>query len=721
MMKIAASKGTEFSFITQYPTADIDLTDFTDICAVVSTIDDIDDVWQELERLGFDIPIFAAIQFNETVPAEWLPELYGVIEIADELKHYNGQLISAAAADYIDSLDPPFFQALKDYTDYGNAAFDCPGHQGGQFFRKHPSGLRFYRYFGETLFRSDSCNADVRLGDLLIHEGPAFKAQAHAAQVFNADKTYFVLNGTSAANKIAIDALVVQDDLILFDRNNHKSVHLGALVMKGANPIYMETTRNAYGFIGGIPYTAFDEESIRAQIAEIDPERAKLPRPFRLAVIQLGTYDGTIYNARQVVDRIGHLCDYILFDSAWVGYEQFIPMMRDCSPLLLELNENDPGILVTQSVHKQQAGFSQASQIHKKDNHINKQERYCNHKHFNNAFMMHASTSPFYPLFASLDVNAKMHAGKAGSRMWQECVLSAIEARKMLLQTCTLIRPFVPPIIDGKAWQNYDSEEIMDDIRFFQFGKDELWHDFDGYANNQYFIDPCKLLLTTPGIDMRTGEYEKSGIPAAVLAHYLRERSVIPEKADLNSILFLLTPAENMAKFQHLVANIARFEELYTNNVLVSDMLPTLVKSYPRYRSMRIQELCQQIHNFYAEHKLNQLQQAMFKRDLWPVQNMTPFATHTAFTRNRVELVPLAEIRGRVAAEGALPYPPGILCIVPGEVWEGPTLDYFLALEKGINLLPGFEPEIQGLYLEENEQGYREAFAYVVKHEYVNQ
>ena len=82
------------------------------------------------------------------------------------------------------------------------------------------------------------------------------------------------------------------------------------------------------------------------------PEKLNQKRPFRLAVIQLGTYDGTIYNARQVVDKIGHLCDYILFDSAWVGYEQFIPMMKDCSPLLLELNENDPGILVTQSVQR---------------------------------------------------------------------------------------------------------------------------------------------------------------------------------------------------------------------------------------------------------------------------------------------------------------------------------------------------------------------------------
>ena len=714
-MKIAASKGTEFAFESEFRVMDIDMTDFTNVCAVIATVDDLPAVWEEIERLGFGIPIFAAVEYGQSVPAEWLPEVYGVIELSLDQKFYNGQLVDAAATDYIDALDPPFFRALKDYTDYGNAAFDCPGHQGGQFFRKHPSGRRFFLYFGETLFRADSCNADVRLGDLLIHEGPAYEAQAYAAKVYNADKTYFVLNGTSSANKVAIGALVAEGDLVLFDRNNHKSVHQGALTLAGALPVYMQTARNAYGLIGGIPSADFDETSIRERIREVAPERADAERPFRLAVIQLGTYDGTIYNARQVVDRIGHLCDYILFDSAWVGYEQFIPMMRDCSPLLLNLTENDPGILVTQSVHKQQAGFSQASQIHKKDNHISGQARYCNHKRFNNAFMMHASTSPFYPLFASLDVNAKMHDGKAGELMWRECVLGGIEARKMLLQTCKLIKPFIPPMVNGKAWLHHNSEDMVDDIAFFRFEKDAAWHDFDGYADNQYFIDPCKLLLTTPGIDRETGNYEATGIPAAVLAHYLRERSLIPEKADLNSILFLLTPAENMAKFQHLVATIARFEELYQANVPVASMLPTLVKAYPQYQQMRIQDLSQKMHDFYRKHQLNVLLQQMFQREHLPAVSMDPHRAHDAYIRNQIELVPLSEIEGRIAVEGALPYPPGVLCIVPGEVWGGATLQYFRALEEGVNELPGFEPEIQGVYWERDANGRKYATAYVLK------
>ncbi len=329
--------------------------------------------------------------------------------------------------------------------------------------------------------------------------------------------------------------------------------------------------------------------------------------------------------------------------------------------------------------------------------------------------MMHVSTSPFYPLFASLDVNAKMHEGKAGQRMWHECVIGGIEARKMLLDTCSMILPFVPPTVDGQSWQDYDTETIAHDIRFFRFEAGARWHDFQHYADDQYFIDPCKLLLTTPGIDMQTGEYEATGIPAAILAHYLRESSVIPEKADLNSILFLLTPAETLAKFQHLVARIVSFEKHIRENSPVTQVLPTLAKAYPQYRKLTINELCQLMHNFYAKHQLNKRQKQMFEREHRPKVAMSAFDAHNAFIRNDVELVSLHDIKGRIAMEGALPYPPGVYCIVPGEVWDGAVLEYFLALQEGVNRLPGFEPEVQGVYWEYDDQGKKIAYAYVLK------
>lgn len=611
---------------------------------------------------------------------------------------------------------PPFFKALKAYVEEHNLPFDCPGHQGGEFFRRHPVGEEFYQFYGETLFRSDLCNADVKLGDLLIHEGPALAAQKYAASVFHADKTYFVLNGTSSSNKVALNAIVAPGDLVLYDRNNHKSICHGALVQAGGIPIYLETARNPFGSIGGILEHCFDEDYIRSLIAERAPEKAQEQRPIRLAVIQLGTYDGTIYNARQVVDKIGHLCDYILFDSAWVGYEQFIPMMKDCSPLLLDLGPEDPGIVVTQSVHKQQAGFSQTSQIHKKDSHIKGQERYVNHKRFNNAFMMHASTSPFYPLFAALDVNARMHEGEAGIALWKDCVEVTLEARKDVLRRCHWLYPLVPTTVHGKLWEEGDTEEMGQDLSYFAFEPTAKWHSFEGYGKGQYFIDPCKFQILTPGIDVETGEYEEFGIPANILAHYLREHHIVPEKCDLNTILFLMTPAESTEKMKRLVDAFVDFEKLIDEDVPLQEVLPFLYAQYEdRYEGYTIRQLCQEMHDFYKARNVKKLQKHLFLKEFFPTYVMSPQEANIAFVRGQGELVPLSEAEGRMALEGSLPYPPGVICVQPGERWSRTAVDYFLALEEGINRFPGFAPEIQGVYLQEEANGKMRAYGYVLK------
>ena len=512
-----------------------------------------------------------------------------------------------------------------------------------------------------------------------------------------------------------MNALLSPGDLVLYDRNNHKSINHGALIQAGATPVYLETARNPLGLIGGIDSKCFDQKYLRDLVAERDPEKAKAERPFRVAVMQLGTYDGTIYNARQLVDKIGHLCDYILFDSAWVGYEQFIPMMRDCSPLLLELGPNDPGIFVTQSVHKQQAGFSQTSQIHKKDRHIKGQARYCNHKRFNNAFLLHASTSPFYPMFAALDVNAKMHEGEAGRRLWKECVKVGIEARKSMLKNCHLIRPFIPPVVNGKPWQDGDNEEMAKNMDYFKLEPGAKWHSFEGYGEDQYFIDPCKFQLITPGINLETGEYEGFGIQANILANYLRENGIVPEKCDLNSILFLITPAETTAKMEDLVAQIAKFESLIEADAAMQDVLPGIYySSIDKYKGYTIRRLCQEMHDFHKERGVKNLQKKLFRKEFFPEYVMTPQEANFKFIRGEGELVPLDVIEGRIALEGALPYPPGVICVVPGEKWSETAVEYFKALEERINQLPGFVPEIQGVYLE-TKNGKKRAYGYVLK------
>lgn len=703
-----------------YPMVDVETADFTEVSAIVVSDTYVKDMVHHPQVQAFSIPLFVITKDGDALikAGDDLPniKIYTAHRLDESILAED---VETAAIRYEYAVLPPFFRALLMYSTNGNLQFDCPGHQGGDFFKRHPAGHAFYDFYGPNIFTSDLCNADVKLGDLLIHEGPACDAQQHAADVFNADKTYFVLNGTSSANKMVLNALLAPGDVVLYDRNNHKSISHGALVQAGATPVYLETARNPFGSIGGILDHCFEESYIRQLVAQRDPEKAKEERPIRLAVIQLGTYDGTIYNARQVVDRIGHLCDYILFDSAWVGYEQFIPMMKDCSPLLLELGPNDPGILVTQSVHKQQAGFSQVSQVHKKDRHIKGQARYVNHKRMNNAFMMHASTSPFYPLFASLDVNAKMHEGLGGQFLWKECVKVVIEARKSVLTRCQYIRPLVPPMVHGQCWEDGDTERMAEDLSYFRFEPNGKWHSFQGYGENQYFIDPCKFQLITPGIDVETGDYESFGIPATILAHYLRDRHIIPEKCDLNTILFLMTPAETKEKMDQLVSHLVEFERLIDRDAPLEEVLPYVYhQHWKAYDGYTIRQLCQEMHDFYKDRNVSDLQRKLFLQECFPDYVKSPQEANFDFVRGHGELVPVSEAVGRMALEGALPYPPGVLCVQPGERWSETARDYFLALEEGINRLPGFAPEIQGVYPQEQEDGTKKAFAYVLQESY---
>lgn len=718
-LKIAYTKKALeiFGSIKGRDIVDVNDTDFTDIASVVMTDADEDRFVFDKEMLfSFNIPVFFIKTKAGLVDDSVIGKVYRVIDLNDTDHAFYDRQIESAASHYEDAILPPFFKDLKKYVENGYSQFDCPGHQGGAFFRKHPAGRAFYDFFGENTFRADLCNADVAMGDLLIHEGPALAAQKHAARVYNADKTYFVLNGTSTSNKVVLNAVLTPGDIVLFDRNNHKSVDHGALVIAGATPVYLETARNAFGSIGGILDHCFNEDYIRKLVAEKDPVKAKAKRPIRLAVIQLGTYDGCIYNARQVVDRIGHLCDYIFFDSAWVGYEEFIPMMKDCSPLLLDLGPEDPGIFVSQSVHKQQAGFSMTSMVHKKDAHIKGQDRYVPHKRVNNAFMMHASTSP---LFAALDVNAKMHEGEAGKKLWADAVKLVINTRKQVLRNCHYIRPLVPPVVYGKKWEDGDTDKMANDMNYWAFEPGAKWHGFEGYAKGQYFIDPMKLQFVTAGIDVEHGGYEKFGIPGNILANYLRENGIIPEKCDLNDILFLMTPAETATKMDDLVAKLVRFEKLIDEDAPMSEVLPSIYKAYQdKYKGYTIRRLCQEMHDFYKDREVSTLQKELFLKDYFPKYVMNPQEAQYEFMRGHGELVDLAEAEGRTALEGALPYPPGVICVHAGEAWTKTAVAYFLDLVEGINQLPGFAPEIQGVYVQEGEDGLKHAYGYVLKKEF---
>ncbi|MGJ4966332.1 Orn/Lys/Arg decarboxylase N-terminal domain-containing protein [Bradyrhizobium sp. HKCCYLRH3061] len=701
-----------------------------------------------MRRRGLDFPIILLIRRKrfEDLPVEVLDFIDGYVFLSEETPAFIAKNLISRLKQYAETLKTPFFGTLVDYAEEGNQLWTCPGHNGGVFYSRSPIGRIFVEHLGEAVFRDDLDNSVLDLGDLLTHEGPALRAQKEAAQIFGAEKTYFVLNGTSTSNKVVLGALVTDGDLVLFDRNNHKAAHHGALLISGGVPIYVPTVRNPWGLIGPMRWDLLDEQHLRQQIRDNplvkDPDAWRKERPFRVAVVEQCTYDGTIHRAEMILKRIGHLCDYIMFDEAWAGFMKFHPLYAGRFAMGLgDLGPDAPGIIATQSTHKQLASFSQASQIHVKDRHIKGQRRRIEHRRFNESFMQHASTSPFYPLFASLDVGAQMMKGRSGEVLWDDTIRLGIELRKKIRAMRRefeekekdparrwFFEPFVPDRVSipdaanpgashDVAWEAISTDQLATDASLWQLAPGAAWHGFPDLAAGFTMTDPNKLTLLTPGFDRATGGYADHGIPAPIVAQYLRENRIVAEKNDLNSLLFLLTPGVEASKAGTLISGLVAFKRLHDDNVLLEDAIPEFTrKRFARYGKLRLRDLCGEMHRFYRDAEVSALQAKQFQPQHLPEIAMSPREAARALMRNEVDYLPIDQIAGRVATTPFVVYPPGIATIVPGERLSAraqPMIDYLKMFERAFNAYPGFDVEIQGLYKELDESGRVRLHTYV--------
>lgn len=588
---------------------------------------------------------------------------------------------------------PPFTKALLDFAKEARDDFCTPGHHSGALFEEIPEGRTFVSSLGEGAFTADISDSSSVIGDPSAHEGVSGEAEALAASVYGSDRCFFVLGGTSASNRIAISALVSEGDLILFDRNNHKSASQAALAAAGGLPVYLASERNESGIIGGLTEETLDPARLREKAAKLSPDAGKKQRPYRLACLQLSTYDGLFLNAREILRRIGPLCDYILFDGAWAGYENFLPLLQGSAVLTFPLTKDDPGILVTQSVHKQLAGFSMTSQLHKKDSHLRGMARYLEDDVLQAAYLMHISTSPYYPLLAGLEMNAYLHQ-KKGRELWQKAAITATELKKSILKRCHLLRPFTAPMVRAASWEAHPTEEILSDPAFFAISPKDSWHGFSHIAENLYLTDPCKVLLTT------------GPLPAPLLSHWLERRHVTVEKSDFHTLLFLIEPSDRQEKCERLLSLFEECETAYEANAPMSSFAPDVtclpgegLKDY----SLRCMD-------FLEKEQASRLSQTLFAEDHFPKAALTGRSAHQAFLKGARERVPLPKAKGRVSLEMILPYPPGITVLEPGEVWTDEVVSYFLFLQKYKSAFPDFSPEILGVHGNGND-----AYVWVLK------
>jgi len=699
-----------------------------------------------IRKKGLDIPIFIVTEREKTadITFNYLNEIRGYVHPEEETPTYIAKYVNRAFNEYISALKTPFFGGMIDWAEAGNDMWLCPGHNGGNFLKKSAQGKILHEYMGEQFWRADF-NFVPDLGDILNHTGAYLDSEKQAAKIFGAERAYFVLNGTSTSVKIVNGALLKRGDLVLFDRNNHKSHH-HSLMLYGAIPIFLEDDRNDYGMVGPIKYEALDENRIRENIKNNklvkDPNAWKKERPFRAIIIENNTYDGTTYNVRTIMEKIGHLADYIFFDEAWGAFMKFHPVYKGRFGMDLTLEENDPGIYVTQSTHKQLSGMSQASQILVKDKHIEGQKRHINHLRMNEVYMMHMSTSPFYPMFASLDVGAQMMKGNAGFVLWNDALKMGIELRKKIREIAKVyaknadpekrwfFNPFVPDrvtIVDSEytsdlinvPWEDIPTDVLVMEQQAWLMREGAKWHGYKSVRDDFVMIDPAKMMLLTPGINTKTEEYDRWGVPAPMLGKYLRSRGIVHEKTDFNLILFLITPGIEKNKAGTLLAELIRFKELFDKNALMEEVYPKLTSEFPNlYKGKGIKEVAKLIHNIYKENNAKSLQKQLFEEKHFPEMAMTPQEAQSKMISGEVDFIPLTEAHGRIAATLALVYPPGIGVIFPGERYDEkakPMMDYFKLFEETNPSFPGFDNEIQGAYLQKDEHGKERYFTYVIK------
>jgi arginine decarboxylase len=647
---------------------------------------------KEIRYRNDDIPIFlhGETRTSRHIPNDVLRELHGFVHMYEDTPEFIARLIIREAKTYLEGLPPPFFKALTHYAADGSYSWHCPGHSGGVAFLKSPVGQMFHQFFGENMLRADVCNAVDELGQLLDHTGPIAASEQNAARIYNCDHLYFVTNGTSTSNKIVWNSTVAPGDIVVVDRNCHKSI-LHAIIMTGAIPVFLMPTRNHFGIIGPIPKSEFTWENIQKKIMQNPFITDKNAKP-RVLTITQSTYDGVLYNVEEIKEMLDGKIDTLHFDEAWLPHATFHDFYGDYHAI----GEDRPRckesmVFSTQSTHKLLAGLSQASQILVEDAVNNKLDRDV----FNEAYLMHTSTSPQYSIVASCDVAAAMMEAPGGKVLVEESIMEALDFRRAMRK------------VDEewgadwwfKVWGPDDlSEEGIEERDAWMLKANEDWHDFGNLAEGFNMLDPIKATIITPGLDIQGTFSDKFGIPAAIVTKYLAEHGVIVEKTGLYSFFIMFTIGITKGRWNTMVAALQQFKDDYDKNQPIWKVLPEFAQKHPLYERLGLRDLCTQIHDVYKANDIARLTTDMYLSDMIPA--MKPTDAFAKMAHRDIDRVAIDQLEGRTTAVLLTPYPPGIPLLIPGEKFNQVIIDYLKFARAFNERFPGFETDVHGLVKE---------------------
>ncbi|MBX3643487.1 MAG: arginine/lysine/ornithine decarboxylase [Rubrivivax sp.] len=654
---------------------------------------------QEIRRKNADIPIYVygETRTSQHIPNDILRELHGFIHMFEDTPEFVARHIIREAKSYLDGLAPPFFKELMDYAQDGSYSWHCPGHSGGVAFLKSPVGHMFHQFFGENMLRADVCNAVEELGQLLDHTGPVAQSERNAARIFNADHCFFVTNGTSTSNKMVWHHTVAPGDVVVVDRNCHKSI-LHSIIMTGAVPVFLRPTRNHYGIIGPIPESEFAPEAIRQKIAAnplLAGVDAKKAQP-RILTLTQSTYDGVLYNTETIKHALDGYIDTLHFDEAWLPHAAFHPFYGQFHAMGRKRpRPKNQLVFATQSTHKLLAGISQASQVLVQDAQNRKLDRHL----FNEAYLMHTSTSPQYAIIASCDVSAAMMEAPGGTALVEESIAEALDFRRAMRKVDKEY---------GRDWwfkvwgPDKLAAEGIGRAEDWELKAGDKWHGFGDLAPGFNLLDPIKSTIITPGLDV-SGKFAKTGIPAAIVTKYLAEHGIVVEKTGLYSFFIMFTIGITKGRWNTLLTALQQFKDDYDRNAAMWRVLPEFCAAHPRYERTGLRDLCQSIHEAYAKGDIARLTTEMYLSDLEPA--MKPSDAFARIAHRETERVGIDALEGRITTSLLTPYPPGIPLLIPGERFNRKIVDFLRFTRQFNAAFPGFDTDVHGLVEEEAPDG----------------
>ncbi len=634
---------------------------------------------------------------------EHVDELVWVLE--DTADFIVGRIL-AAIERYVDSILPPFFSALLDYNHDEEYAWAVPGHQGGVGFLKSPVGRMFHDFYGENLFRTDLGIERVALGSLLDHTGPVADSEAFTAQVFGAERSYTVLVGTSGSNRTVMSGVLTADSVAVVDRNCHKSVMQG-LQITGATPVYLLPSRNRYGIIGPIHSDQMGPDAIASKI-EASPLIDGEPEP-AYSIVTNCTYDGMCYDARDAQSLLAQSTDIVHFDEAWYGYARFDPLYRDRYAMRGDPSDHPkdgPTVFATQSTHKLLASLSQGSFIHLREG-----RRKVPHGRFNEAYMMHATTSPLYTIIASNDVTTAMMQGAGGGALVRETIDEAVAFRQALArahrqfsdQGDWFFEPWNAPEVvlpesgERVPFADAPAEVLSTDPNCWVLHPDDTWHGFADLKDGWCMLDPTKAGILAPGV-LPNGELAETGVPATLLTAFFSEHGIVPSRTTDHIVLCLFAVGVTRGKWGTLISTLLAFKRSWDANEPLAAVLPDVHATDPvRYGGLGLRDLGEQMWDHMREARPGAALEAAFAE--LPVQRHSPRSAYEHLVRDEVELVAFDDMAGRTLAVGLQPYPPGIPILLPGEdagPADGPFLSYLRMLQEWDAAFPGFEHDVEG-------------------------